>query len=472
MGKQRNLVRALGMGYVVIFVVANIIGSGVYKKIAPMAAELHSSIWILVAWIVGGIITLFGALSNAEVAGLLADTGGEFIYLKKIYNRFFAFMYGWSLFTVIQTATISSLAYVFAQSLNSIIHIPGIFSSLQHFTIGGVFFPFQDFGVKLTAILLILILTGLNISGLKSGAGVSRVIMLLVFSGLLMIVIFGLGSIKTRPAGFINFKELTAGTVTISAFYTAMLAAFWAYQGWVSVGFIGGEVKDPTLNIPRGIVAGVFIVIFIYLIVNVTYLTLLSIPQLVHIHESGNQIAAVEAVRTFWGRGGVLFISLLILVTTLGCTNASILTGARPYYAMAREKLFFSGIAKINNANVPSNSLMWQGLWASILVLSGTFDQLTDMIIFAVFIFYGATTLGVFILRRRMPDAHRPYKVWGYPYVPAIFILFCIGLFFNTIIARPREAAIGLILIFSGIPVYFLLKRLNSRIMSEDATSY
>jgi APA family basic amino acid/polyamine antiporter len=463
MANQRNLVRTLGMGYVVIFVVANIIGSGVYKKIAPMAAELHSSIWILLAWIVGGIITLFGALSNAEVAGLLADTGGEFVYLKKIYNRFFAFMYGWSLFTVIQTATISSLAYVFSQSLNSIIHLPVIFGSLQHFTIGGVFFPFQDFGVKLTAILLILILTGLNISGLKSGAGVSKIIMLLVFTGLFTIVVFGLSSHTARPANFMNFKDLTGGTVTLSAFYTAMLAAFWAYQGWVSVGFIGGEVKDPTKNIPRGIVTGVFIVIAIYLLVNVTYLTLLSIPQLVQIHDSGNQIAAVEAVRSFWGTGGVMFISLLILITTLGCTNASILTGARPYYAMAKEKLFFSGISKINNANVPSNSLLWQGIWASVLVLSGTFDQLTDMIIFAVFIFYGATTLGVFILRRRMPDAHRPYKVWGYPVVPAIFILFCIGLFFNTIITRPREAAIGLILIFSGIPVYFFLKKKYSK---------
>jgi APA family basic amino acid/polyamine antiporter len=463
MGNQRNLVRSLGMGYVIIFVVANIIGSGVYKKIAPMAAELDSSVWILAAWIVGGIITLFGALSNAEVAGLLADTGGDFIYFKKIYNRFFAFMYGWSLFTVIQTATISSLAYVFAQSLNSIMPIPEIFSSLQHYTIAGVFYPFQDFGVKLAAIALILILTGLNISGLKSGAGVSKAILILVFAGLITIVIFGLSSVTTSPSNFLDVKELTNGTVTLSSFYTAMLAAFWAYQGWVSVGFIGGEVKDPTRNIPKGIVTGVFIVIFIYLLVNVTYLTLLTIPQLVQIHESGNQIAAVEAVRTFWGTAGVMFISVLILVTTLGCTNASILTGARPYYAMAREKLFFSGIAKINKANVPSNSLMWQGIWASVLVMSGTFDQLTDMIIFAVFIFYGATALGVFILRRRMPDVHRPYKVWGYPYVPAIFILFCIGLFFNTIITRPREAAIGMILIVSGIPVYFFLKRKYSK---------
>jgi len=428
-----------------------------------MAAELHSSAWILAAWIVGGIITLFGALSNAEVAGLLADTGGEFVYFKKIYNRFFAFLYGWSLFTVIQTATISSLAYVFAQSLNSIVHIPEILPSLQHFTIGGVFFPFQDFGVKLTAILLILLLTSLNISGLKSGAGTSKAIMFLVFTGLAVIVFFGLGSVSEKPENFMKMSELTSGTVTLSSFYTAMLAAFWAYQGWVSVGFIGGEVKDPTRNIPKGIVMGVFVVIFIYLLVNITYLTLLSIPQLEQVHAAGNQIAAVEAVRSFWGTGGVMFISILILITTLGCTNASILTGARPYYAMSRDRLFFSGIGKLNKSNVPGNSLLWQGIWASVLVLSGTFDQLTDMIIFAVFIFYGATSLGVFILRRKMPDAPRPYKVWGYPVVPAIFIMFCLYLLYNTISTRPREAAIGMVLILLGIPVFLLLQRRNSK---------
>lgn len=461
MGNQRNLVRSLGLGYVVIFVVANIIGSGVYKKIAPMAAELHSSVWILLAWIVGGIITLFGALSNAEVAGLLADTGGEFVYFKKIYNRFFAFLYGWTLFTVIQTATISSLAYVFAQSLNNITPIPEILPSLQQFSIAGVFFPFQDFGVKLTAIVLIMLLTGLNISGLKSGAGVSRAITILVFAGLMLIVLFGLGSVRHTPDNFLHLKELSAGTVTLSTFFTAMLAAFWAYQGWVSVGFIGGEIKDPTRNIPKGIVMGVFVIIFIYLLVNITYLALLSIPQLEQVHAAGNQIAAVAAVKSFWGAGGALFMSLLILITTLGCTNASILTGARPYYAMARERLFFPAIGKLNSAKVPGNSLLWQGVWASLLVLSGTFDQLTDMIIFAVFIFYGATSLGVFILRRRMPDAYRPYKVWGYPFVPAFYILFCIGLFFNTIVTRPREAAIGMTLILAGIPVYLLLKRKN-----------
>ena len=459
MGNQRSLTRALGLGYVVIFVIANIIGSGVYKKIAPMAAELHSSSWILLVWVVGGIITMFGALSNAEIAGMLADTGGDFVYLKKIYNRFFSFLYGWSLFAVIQTATISSLAYVLTQSLNSIITIPEVFPSLHDFTIGGVFFPFQDFGIKLTAILVIMLLTLLNMSGLKSGAWVSRAILFLVSAGLLVIVIFGLTSGVPRPTNFLNARDITGGTVTLSSFYTAMLAAFWAYQGWVSVGFIGGEIRDARKNIPRGIAIGVLVVIITYLLVNLTYLWVMSIPDLVQVHEAGNQIAAVEAVRSFWGSRGVLFISLLIFVTTLGCLNASILTGSRPYYAMSRDRLFFGGIGKINRHNVPGNSLLWQGIWASILVLSGTFDQLTDMLIFAVYIFYGATATGVFILRRRMPDAHRPYRVWGYPVVPAIFILFCVGLFFNTIITQPREALIGLALIAAGIPAYFLFRR-------------
>jgi APA family basic amino acid/polyamine antiporter len=280
-----------------------------------------------------------------------------------------------------------------------------------------------------------------------------------VFAGIFLIVVFGLGSHHSVPLQSFDFGPDSQAPVTISAFFTAMLAAFWAYQGWASVGFIGGEVKEAKQNIPKGIVMGVFIIIALYLLVNVTYLSLLSIPQLEQIYKSGNQIAAIEAVRTFWGANGALFISFLILITTLGCTNATILASARPYYAMAQEKLFFKGAATLNKARTPATSLVMQGVWASVLVLSGTFDQLTDMIIFAVFIFYGATSLAVFILRRRMPDAPRPYKVWGYPVVPAIFIVFCIVLVLNTTITRPREAVLGLTLIFTGLPVYWYLNR-------------
>ncbi len=459
MNYQKGLVRTLGLGYVIVVVVGNIVGSGVFKKIAPMAGELHSSGWIIAAWVAAGLITLMGALSNAEVAGLLADTGGDFAYYKKIYNRFFAFIYGWSLFAVIQTAAIASLAYVFAQSLHSMVNLPEVFPSLSTISIGGIFSPFAELNVKLVAIMLILALTFVNILGLKEGAGVSKAVLITVFAGIFVILVFGLKNSHATLPEIFSFKTVSGQAMTISSFFTAMLAAFWAYQGWVTVGFIGGEVKEPNRNIPRGIILGVLMVIALYLLVNITYLALLPVTTFEAIYQSGNQIAAVEAVRSFWGSNGVLFISLLILVSTLGCTNTTILASSRTYFAMSRDSLFFRSAGHLNHAGVPSHSLVFQGIWASVLVLSGTFDQLTDMVIFSVYIFYGATALGVFILRRKMADAYRPYKAWGYPVVPAIFILFCIVLFFNTVITRPREAAIGLTLILAGIPVYFFLKR-------------
>jgi APA family basic amino acid/polyamine antiporter len=431
----------------------------VYKKVAPMADQLNSAGWVLVAWVLGGIITLFGALSNAEVAGLLADTGGDYVYYKKIYNRFFAFMFGWSLFTIIQTASISSLAYVFSQSLQSIIHVRALLTAWSNFNIGGVFYPFADFTTKLISVLLIIILTLINTKSIKSGAGISDVILWMVYLGIGIIVVFGLSSSSAHLNMAFDFTTPDHSPVTISALFTAMLAAFWAYQGWATIGYIGGEVKDANKTIPKGIAIGVFIVIGIYLLVNVTYLALLSIPELKQIHAAGNQIAAIEAVRVFWGSKGMMFISVLILITTLGCTHATIYASARPYYAMAKEKLFFSSMAKLNANKVPERSLWMQCLWGCLLVFSGTFDQLTDMVIFAVFIFYGATAWGVFVLRRRMADAHRPYKVWGYPYVPAIVVLFCIGLFINTVITQPREAIFGMVLILTGIPMYYWFSR-------------
>lgn len=468
MSKTSQLNRSLGLRLVIVVVIGNIIGSGVYKKVAPMAAELHSPGWVLICWLLGGIITLFGALSNAEVAGLLADTGGEYAYYKKIYNRFFAFIFGWSLFTVIQTAAISSLAYIFAQSLNSLLSLPPLLESFAGFSVGGIFFPFTDFTVKLTAILLIIVLTWVNAKGVKTGAGLSTAILLLVFAGIGMIVIFGLGSAQAQISPSFSTQTTTATPITFSAVFAAMLSAFWAYQGWAAIGYVGGEIKDAKQNIPRGITIGVLTVVGIYLLVNMTYLSVLSIPELEQVHQAGNKIAAVEAVKSFWGAGGAIFISALILVTTLGCTNATILSSCRTYFAMAREGLFFPNAAELNQAHVPANSLKYQCLWACILVLSGTFDQLTDMIIFAVFIFYGATTLGVFILRRKMPDAPRPYKVWGYPVVPAVMVLFCAALFVNTIAIRPREAAIGMVLMLTGVPMYWWFNKQQGKIPADQ----
>lgn len=468
MSISSQLNRTLGLRLAIVMVIGNIIGSGIYKKVAPMAAELHSPGWILICWILGGIITMFGALSNAEIASMLADTGGEYVYYKKIYSRFFSFLYGWSNFAAIKSAAIASIAYVFAQSLNSVIHIPPVLSSLADIQLAGIFHPFAGFNVKLVAILLILVLTWFNSRGLKLGAGLSTLLLLLVLAGIATIIIFGISSPQADISSSFSLAATNAQPITVSAIFTAMLAAFWAYEGWNSVGLLGGEIKNPNRNVPLSIAFGLLIVITLYVLTNIAYLSLLPVDSLIQINATGNTIAAVEAVKIFWNEGGVIFISLLILVSTLGCTHATILSNARTSFAMAKEGLFFSKMAKVNASKVPGNALWYQGVWASVLVLSGTFDQLTDMLIFAAFIFYGATALGVFILRKKMPGALRPYKVWGYPVVPAIFIIFCLILIGNTIIARPREAGIGLVLIFLGIPFYWWFQRKNKMKAYEE----
>ncbi len=459
MDTTSGLNRRLSLRIAIIVVMGNIIGSGVYKKVAPMAAELHSSGWILMCWLAGGIITLMGALCNAEIASMLADTGGEYAYYKKIYGRFFSFLYGWSNFAAIKTAAIAGIAYVFAQSFYSMAPLPSVLDAWKDINIAGVFYPFENLNVKLVAILLILTLSWINTRGLKTGAGLSVVLMLLVLVGIAVISFFGLSSEQAQLSSAFRLETFDNSTITINAVFTAMLAAFWAYEGWNSVGFLGGEIKTPHRNVPLSITIGLLLVIAVYFLVNMTYLNVLSVESLDHLYRDTNAIAAVEAVRTFGGSTGVILISLLILITTLGCTHATILSNARTYYAMATERVFFSATGELNKARVPGNALWLQGIWASLLVLSGTFDQLTDMLIFAAFIYYGATTLGVFILRKKMPTAPRPYKVWGYPVVPALFILFCILLIYNTLVERPREAAIGLTLILLGIPFYFWFKR-------------
>ena len=459
MNTASQLNRTLTLRLAIIVVISNIIGSGVYKKVAPMMSELHSPGWVLLCWLFGGIITLFGALSNAEVASLLADTGGEYTYYKKIYGRFFSFLYGWSNFAAIKTAAVASVAYVFAESLHSIVHFPPILEHLEHFNILGIFHPFAEFNVKLVTIILIVVLTWINSRGLKVGAGLSSILVLMILLGIAAIVVFGLSSSGSNiPMAFdTSTKDITP--ITVSAVFTAMLSAFWAYEGWNSVGFLGGEIKNPKRNVPLSITFGLLAVIVVYLLANITYLSLLPGDKLVEIFNTKSSIAAIEAAKTFWGSGGVLFISVLIVVSTLGCTHATMLASSRTYYAMAKEGLFFRKAAQLNAASVPANSLLYQCIWACVLVLSGSFEQLTDMLIFAAFIFYGATTMGVFILRKKMPDAPRSYKVWGYPVVPAIFILFCAVLIINTFITRPREAGIGLVLILLGVPFYLWFNR-------------
>jgi basic amino acid/polyamine antiporter, APA family len=462
---QGQLVRSLGLFSAFILTVSSVIGSGVYKKVAPMAAELHSADLVLMAWILAGLITLCGALSNAEVAGLLADSGGEFVYFRKLYNRFFAFLFGWTTFTVIRSAAVASIAYVFSQSFNALVPLPVLPAEWASISIGGIFTPFDNFGVKVLTVLLIMALSYNNYIGLKFGEGLSKAVLIIVVFSIFMIVILGLtiggGSLETFQTPSINFQPRNWLSASfIQSMFAALLGSFWAYEGWSATGYIGGEIKNPNRNLPLALVFGVMFVMVVYLCINFTYLYILPVDEIIASKTSQNTIAAVAVVRHFLGEQGAFAIAILILLTTFGCTNTTLLGPPRLYYAMAKEGMFFQAASYIHpKYNTPSKAIWIQAVWSSILVFSGSFDQLTDMLIFAAFIFYGATTLGVFVLRRKMPDVPRPYKAWGYPVVPAIFILFCIALIVITLIGKPREALIGLALMGSGLPFYWYWSR-------------
>ena len=429
-----------------------------------MSVELLSPWLVLLCWALAGLITLCGALSNAEIASMLAESGGEYVYYRKIYNRFFAFLYGWTAFAVIRSASLASIGYVFAQSVNSLLPLPQLPSELADISIFGIFTPFNNFGVKALTISLIAALTIVNYRGLKGGEGLSRGVLILVTINIAIIIVLGLiiggggiHNLQTNATGFV--ERPWYGTSLIQSMFAAMLAAFWAFEGWATTGYLGGEIKNPNRNLPLALVFGVLFCILVYVSINFTYLYVLPIDEIVEVGKTQNTIAAVAVVKHFLGNGGALFISILILFTTFGATNTTALMPPRLYYAMSREGLFFKSAAFIHpKFNTPSKAFIIQAIWASLLVLSGSFDQLTDMLVFAAFIFYGATALGVFILRYKMPDAPRPYKAWGYPFVPALFILFCLALVVITLIGRPREALLGLGLMFTGVPFYLYWK--------------
>ncbi|MCS6929364.1 MAG: amino acid permease [Saprospiraceae bacterium] len=458
--KQGQLQRTLTLRAAILLIISSVIGSGVYKKVAPMSEQLGAPEWVLAAWALAGLISLCGALSNAEIAGMLADAGGEYAYFRHIYGRFMAFLWGWTTFAVIKTGAIASIAYVFAQSLHALFPLPRLPEELEQIDLWGIFQPFDNGGVKGVTIALIVSLTFLNTRGLRGGAGLSTWISRLVLVSLLLLVIAGLMWGGGRWANLhtpATHAEVQPGWdfAFVKALFAALLAAFWAYEGWNTVGFLGAEIKDPNRNLPIALSVGMLLIMGVYVSVNLTYLYVLPIDRIIESFKSQNEIAAITVVRHFAGPLGAAVLSGIILITTLGCTNATILMPPRVYYAMARDGLFFSAAKRIHPHYHTPNAALWiQGLWACVLVLSGSFDQLTDMLIFAAFFFYGATALGVFILRYREPATLRPYRVWGYPLVPGLFVLFCAALVVITCFNHPREAAIGGMLMLTGVPFY------------------
>jgi APA family basic amino acid/polyamine antiporter len=455
-----GLKQQLGLFSAVMVVISAMIGSGVFKKISAMSSDLQHSGWVIAAWAAAGLVTLMGSLSNAEVAGIIAKPGGQYVYFQTMYGKVFAFLFGWASFSVIQTATAASVAYVFAESLNNLMPLPQLppdIASKTLFTIIDFKLqPFDNFGVKMVACILVLFLSSINYRGIAYGEKISNILGGTVVIGVLFVIIlsFTMGhqeSVITHAA--------MGSNVTFASFFSAMLAAFWAYEGWNNVGFLGGEIKDPKKNIPIALSLGTLIVMILYVTVNASFFKAGNIDFYTALYQEKNTIAAVAAMNQVWVYGG-LFISILILVSTFNSTNNSLMTAPRIYYAMANDGLFLKSAAKTHPRFLtPHRSIIYQMFWCMMLILSGSFDMLTEMLVFVAFIFYGCGAFGVIVLRRRMPDAERPFKVPLYPFIPIVFTLFSAFLVINSIIESPGNTAVGLLLVALGLPIYFLLKR-------------
>lgn len=450
----------LGLRAASFLVISVIIGSGVFKKIAPMAEELGMPWLILLCWFIAGIVSLAGALCTAELVSMYPNSGGEYNYFQKIYGRFFSFLYGWASFAVIKTASISALAYIFAQSLNSLFSLPVIDSDT---TLLGLHL-FENLSIKLLASILILLLTLLNYRGVQFAEKLSSILTYAMLIAIAFFLVVGFNSDKGSMSNLTNAASNASTTLNgwtlVKAMFLASLGAFWGYDGWNNIAFIGEEIKNPKRNLPLALGLGTLGVMAVYVLINFVFLYVLPIDYFIQLNETPNKIAAVEVAGEISGPLGMVLVACLILVTTLNSTNSSILMSARMLYAMARDKTFFNQAASVHPTyNTPDKALFIQAAWAVLLVFSGSFDQLTDMLVFAAFLFYAATAFGLMYLRIKAPTADRGYKVIGYPIVPVLFLLFCITICAMTLINQPFEAMMGLALIASGLPVYWWLGR-------------
>ncbi len=455
-----QLLPKLGLRAASFLVISVIIGSGVFKKIAPMAQELGTPWLILLCWLIAGIVSLAGALCTAELVSMYPNSGGEYNYFQKIYGRFFSFLYGWASFAVIKTASISALAYIFAQSLNSLFPLPVVDSDISFLGLH----LFENLSIKLLAALLILLLTLLNYRGVQFAEKLSSVLTYAMLAAIAFFLVVGFGSDKgsmtylTTPAK--GFGADLKGWILMKALFLASLGAFWGYDGWNNIAFIGEEIKNPKRNLPLALGLGTLGVMAVYVLINFVFLYVMPIDFFIQLNSTPNKIAAVEVAGQLSGTVGMALVASLILVTTMNSTNSSILMSARMLYAMSRDKTFFKQAASVHPTyNTPDKALFIQAIWAILLLFSGSFDQLTDMLVFAAFLFYAATAVGLIYLRIKVPKMERGYKVVGYPVVPILFLGFCITICIMTMINQPFEAMMGLALIASGLPVYLWLGR-------------
>ncbi len=463
--------RRLGLTTTILLVIGTIIGSGIFMKPALMAKQLGSPLAQLSVWVLAGIISLTGALSNAEVAAMFPETGGQYVFFKKMYGNGFAFLYGWAAFTVINTGGVASLAYVSSLYTNYFIHLPNFSQTVEqsvmlHIPLVGDIHPLENAGVKVLTVLLVEFFTFVNYRSLRFGSLLQNVFTSLKIVAIALLIggifISGRGSLAniltpspTMPHGF----------ALLSGYVAALGAAFWGYEGWNFITYVAGEVKNPQKNIPKGLFVGVMVVIAIYCLVYLAYAYVMPVGQM-----AASQFVASDAASIAWGVVGGSLIALLIILSTTGTTHSNILTMARVTYAMAGESKWFAKAGRLQPVyKTPGNALWLNCCWTIVLIVSGSFDILTSMLVFVTWFFYGSSALGVIILRFKMKDVPRPYRVWGYPFVTFLFVgftAFFLAVTLYTDISNYLagkttlvNSLLGALITCAGIPVYYFSRK-------------
>lgn len=485
MSEEKELKRTLGLVDATMIVAGSMIGSGIFIVSASMSRAVGSAGYLLLLWIITGVITVMAALSYGELAGMMPKAGGQFVYIQRAFGNLIAFLYGWTVFTVIQTGVIAAVAVAFAN-----------YTSIFFPELNGQILSFGTFIItwkQILAIISILLLTYSNTQGVRNGKMIQLIFTSTKLFALFALIVLGIAMAFKSDTLAQNFKNAwdastttvnedgsisiahLAGFALIGAMGSTIINSLFSADAWNNVTFIAGEIKDPKKNIPRSLFLGTLIVTLLYLLANVAYLALLPLKGDPSAHDTfgqgiqfatGNGIwhsakddrVGAAAASMIFGNVALFIMAGLIMISTFGCNNGLILSGARVYYAMAKEKLFLRKAGELNKNAVPSFALWTQCFWACGLCLSGTYSDLVNYSTFASMIFYIVTIAGLFMLRKNEPDAERPYKAFGYPVIPALYILSALAICTILIIYDGRNTGFGLICVFIGIPVYYLTR--------------
>jgi APA family basic amino acid/polyamine antiporter len=491
--------RRLGLFDSTMLVAGAMIGSGIFIVSAEISRDLGSAGWLLAVWVVTGIITIAGALSYSELAAMMPHAGGQYVYLREAYSPFWGFLYGWTLFLVIQTGTIAAVGVSFAKFLGVLAPELGTNNVLLSI-------PYQMPWMKASSsfaisagqcvgVVVIALLTGLNCLGVREGKWTQNIFTVAKTLALALLIVLGLLFAANSKAIEMNTADWWGGAQHTEKYFDvqkivgfsglgvvlmvaggSMVGSLFSADAWNNVTFTAGEVQNPRRNLPLSMAMGTGLVIALYILANVAYLAALPVQGspnasttfergIAHAQDDRVATALMEEVSPRLGLDritpnfGPAFMAVAIMVSTFGCNNGLILAGARLYYAMARDGLFFRAVGGLNSRGVPAIGLILQGIWAALLTFSGTYNQLLDYVIFANLLFYVLTVTGLFVLRRKRPDAERPYRAFAYPVLPAIYVLLCAVIMLVLLVVKPISTWPGLIIVLTGIPVYFLWRR-------------